>query len=64
ISSARFYVLKRTEMPAVLAELAFISNPNEETMLNTPQFQQQMAQGIVQGLEAFFAQAARKGGGS
>ncbi|HEY3423595.1 MAG TPA: N-acetylmuramoyl-L-alanine amidase, partial [Negativicutes bacterium] len=47
ISSARFYVLKRTEMPAVLAELAFISNPNEETMLNTPQFQQQMAQGIV-----------------
>jgi N-acetylmuramoyl-L-alanine amidase len=64
ISPARFYVLKRTEMPAILTELAFISNPNEETLLNTPQFQQQMAQGIVQGLEAFFAQAARKGGGS
>ncbi|MBP2625767.1 MAG: N-acetylmuramoyl-L-alanine amidase [Firmicutes bacterium] len=64
INSARFYVIKRTEMPAVLAELGFISNPNEEKMLNLPQVQQQMGQSIVRGLENFFAQAARKGGGS
>ena len=64
ISSAGFYVVKNTQMPAVLTELGFISNPNEEKRLNTPQVQQQLAQGIVQGLDNFFAQAARKGGGS
>lgn len=64
INSAGFYVIKNTEMPAVLAELGFISNPNEEKNLNTPQLQQQLAQGIVQGLENFFAQASKKGGGS
>ena len=64
ITAARFYVIKRTDMPAVLAELGFISNPNEEKMLNLPQIQQQMGQGIVRGLENFFAQAAKKGGGS
>ena len=64
INAAGFYVIKRTTMPAVLMELGFISNPEEEKKLNTPQIQQQMAQGIVQGLDDFFAQAARKGGGS
>jgi len=32
--------------------------------MNMPQVQQQMGQGIVKGLENFFAQAAKKGGGS
>lgn len=62
IASARFYVLKRTTMPAILAELGFISNPEEERKLNQPQFQQQMAQGLVKGLESFFQQASAKGG--
>lgn len=64
INAAGFYVIKRTQMPAVLAELGFISNPDEEKMLNAPQVQQQLAQSIVQGLDGFFTQAARKGGGS
>ncbi|WP_408643052.1 N-acetylmuramoyl-L-alanine amidase family protein [Thermosinus carboxydivorans] len=59
---ANFYVIKRTIMPAALVELAFISNPEEEKLLNTPQFQQKMAQGIVQGLNRFFTQAAKLGG--
>lgn len=63
INAAGFYVIKKTQMPSVLAELGFISNPDEEKLLSTPQFQQKMAQGIVQGLDVFFAQAARKGGG-
>lgn len=63
IHAAGFYVIKKTKMPSVLAELGFISNPDEEKLLSTPQFQQKMAQGIVQGLDAFFAQAAKKGGG-
>lgn len=59
-----FYVLKHTDMPAVLIEMGFISNPDEERMLNTPQMQQQLGQSIVQGLDTFFAQASKKGGGS
>ncbi len=57
---ANFYVMKHSPMPAILAELAFISNPNEEELLNSLQFQQQMAQGIVQGLDDFFKKAAKK----
>ncbi len=61
--AANFYVVKRTIMPAVLTELAFVSNPDEEKLMNTPDFQQKMAQGMYLGLEKFFAQAARLGGG-
>jgi len=59
-----FYVLKHTTMPAVLIEMGFISNPDEEKMLNTSPIQQQFGQGIVQGLDTFFTQASKKGGGS
>jgi len=43
-------------------EMGFLSNPDEEKLLNDPVFQQKVAQGIVQGMERFFAQAARAGG--
>ena len=57
---ANFYVMKHSTMPTVLAELAFISNPTEEEILNTLQFQEQMAQAIVQGLDDFFKKASPK----
>lgn len=63
ISAANFYVIKRSAMPAALVELAFISNPEEEALLGSPDFQQRMAQGIYQGIDKFFIQAARAGGG-
>ncbi len=63
VNSARFYVVQHALMPAVLTELAFISNPEEEKMLKTASFQQKMAEGIVEGLGVFFNQAAQKGGG-
>ncbi|MCE5286438.1 MAG: N-acetylmuramoyl-L-alanine amidase [Pelosinus sp.] len=63
INAARFYVMTHSVMPASLIELGFISNPNEERQLNSSQFQQQLAQGIVNGMENFFAQAASAGGG-
>jgi len=59
---ANLYVTKYTVMPAALAELAFLSNPAEESLLVNPPFQQKMAEGIVRGLENFFAQAAKMGG--
>lgn len=60
---ANFYVIKRSTMPATLVELAFISNPDEEKLLISPQFQQRMAQGIYEGLDSFFSLAAKRGGG-
>lgn len=60
---ANFYVIKRTIMPAALVEMAFLSNPGEERLLNDPQFQQKVAEGIVRGMDNFFAQAAKWGGG-
>ncbi len=59
IASANFFVLKRTRMPAALIELGFISNPGEERQLSNPAFQQKAAQGIVNGLQNFFLQAAK-----
>lgn len=59
VNPANFYVIKRTRMPAALVELAFISNPKEEKLLSSPEFQQKMSQGIVRGLEQFFDQAAK-----
>ncbi|HWR10078.1 N-acetylmuramoyl-L-alanine amidase [Sporomusa sp.] len=56
---ANFYVIKRTRMPAALIEMAFISNPDEEKLLGSPDFQQKMSLGIVRGLERFFDQAAK-----
>lgn len=44
------YVLTRTEMPAVLVELAFISNQTEEALLRDDSVQQALAQAIADAL--------------
>lgn len=59
IYSANFYVLKHTDMPACLLELAFLSNPQEEKLLNMSAFQDKLALGIVNGLKTFFSQASQ-----
>jgi N-acetylmuramoyl-L-alanine amidase len=46
-------VLKAPDIPSVLVEVAFISNPSEEKKLRTAGFQRQLAQGIYQGLKRF-----------
>jgi N-acetylmuramoyl-L-alanine amidase len=55
--TANFYVLKYTDMPAVLVELAFISNPEEEELLGSTDFQQRAAAAIVYGIDEYFANA-------
>ena len=44
------YVLENTAMPAVLTEVAFISNQSEFNLLNDPAFRQKAAQGIANGI--------------
>jgi N-acetylmuramoyl-L-alanine amidase len=53
VEGAPFAVLHRTTMPSVLVEIAFISNPQEEAYLRTPQYQRALARGILQGLRRF-----------
>ena len=54
-STANFYVLKHTNMPASLIEMAFISNPQEEQLLNSAGFQQKIAVAICRALNSFFS---------
>jgi len=58
VNRANFYVLKHTVMPAILVEVAFISNPAEEKKLNDADFQAKIAAGIAQGVDRFFTDAA------
>ncbi|GBR74449.1 hypothetical protein NO1_1623 [Candidatus Termititenax aidoneus] len=45
--------LNHTTMPGVLIEPLFMSNPKEEKLILTPEFQQKLVQGIVAGLEQY-----------
>ncbi|MBM7866851.1 AMIN domain-containing protein [Heliobacterium gestii] len=47
IKQARFYVLRTSEVPAALLESAFISNPEEEALMFSPDFQDRVARAIV-----------------
>lgn len=51
IKQGNFYILKYTDMPAILAEVAFISNPQEEALLNNTYSQQAVAEAISRGIE-------------
>ncbi len=50
VKQANYAVLKRTSMPAALVELAFISNPTEEGLLEMPDFQRKCAKAIALGI--------------
>ena len=55
VEQASFAVLKAPDIPSVLVEAAFISNPDEETKLASPQYQQQLADALMRGIERYFA---------
>ena len=52
--SSNFYVVKHTDMPATLVEVAFISNDAEEKLMNSEDGIKKAAQGIVDGIADFF----------
>ncbi len=55
VRQANFYVNKRSSMPTVLIETAFISNQKEEKLLRSNWFQSKMAKAIADGIEDYFA---------
>lgn len=50
VSRARFYVIRKTTMPSVLLECAFISNPTEENIALSTQWRERLAQGVTRGV--------------
>ena len=59
VKTAPFAVLVDTEMPAILAEVACLSHPEEARLLATPQYRQDIAQALFQGIHAY-AQALNR----
>ncbi|MCK9510407.1 MAG: N-acetylmuramoyl-L-alanine amidase [Pigmentiphaga sp.] len=55
VEQAAFAVLRAPDIPSVLVETAFISNPEEERKLRTTRFQNQMADAIATGVQTYFA---------
>jgi N-acetylmuramoyl-L-alanine amidase len=55
VEQASFAVLKAPDVPSILIETAFISNPEEEARLNDHVYQEQIAQAILRGIRNYFA---------
>jgi N-acetylmuramoyl-L-alanine amidase len=56
IEQAGFAVLKAPDIPSILVETAFISNPEEERRLSNPRYQAQIADAIFHGIKAWLEQ--------
>ena len=66
IKKAPFIVLIGTQMPSVLAEIGFVSNPKEEAILKTSAHRQKIAEALLKGMEGYIStlshfEVARKG---
>ncbi len=55
VEQAGFAVLKAPDIPSILVETAFISNPEEEKRLNDDAYQDKMAEAILSGMKKYFA---------
>jgi N-acetylmuramoyl-L-alanine amidase len=73
VERANFVVLRSPDVPSILVETAFISNPDEERRLRDPQHQNRLAEAVMGGVRNYFestppqgswfaAQAARRSG--
>ena len=73
VERANFVVLRSPDVPSILVETAFISNPDEERKLRDPAHQKQLASAVMDGVKNYFestpppgtwfaAQAARRNG--
>ena len=55
VEQAGFAVLKAPDIPSILVETAFISNPKEERKLRTTKYQEKLAHAILSGIQHYFA---------
>ena len=61
VQQASFQVLNSPDIPSVLIETGYLTNPEEARRLNSPSFQRSMAQAIAQGVMNYFYEASPKG---
>lgn len=54
VKTAGFYVLRHSDMPASLVELAFVTNPAEEALLADEGYQHKLARALAVGLSRYF----------
>jgi N-acetylmuramoyl-L-alanine amidase len=52
VQQAGFVVLKAPDMPSILVETAFLSNPSEEQKLRSPKHQQRLAEAVFSGIQS------------
>lgn len=57
VKQALFYVLFGAKMPSVLVEVSFISNPDEERLLSSDAYRNEIARGIAKGLHSYISAA-------
>jgi N-acetylmuramoyl-L-alanine amidase len=55
VEQAGFAVLRAPDIPSILVETAFISNPEEEARLNDEAYQEKMADAILRGIQRYLA---------
>ena len=53
VEQAPFVVLKSPDIPSILVETGFMTNPDEEKRLNNPQYQEKIAQALHQALNEY-----------
>jgi N-acetylmuramoyl-L-alanine amidase len=53
VHTAPFYVLIGANMPAVLAEIAFVTNPEDEKRLKSPEYREVLAQSLLRGVRSY-----------
>jgi N-acetylmuramoyl-L-alanine amidase len=53
--SAGFRVLKAPDVPSVLLELGFLSNPDDEKKLTSEQWRDRMADSVTEAIDGYFA---------
>lgn len=61
VQQAGFLVLKNPDIPSILVETAFISNPTEEALLKDGKHQDKLTQAIVDGVKGYFEQRPPEG---
>ena len=56
-----YYILKKSEKPAVIIECGFLSNPEEEKLLAAPEYQKKLAKAIGKGILEYLLEEKKSG---
>ena len=54
VEQAGFAVLKAPDIPSILVETAFFSNPQEENLLRDPDWQARLVEALAEGIKRYF----------